>query len=265
MKVYLSADIEGVTGVTHWDETDRLKSDYIEFREQMTAEVSAACEGALQAGAAEIWVKDAHASARNLIASRLPKQTHLIRGWSGHPFSMVQELDESFHAMLMVGYHSRAGSGENPLAHTFSGNIASLQINGSYASELQIHAYTAAYVNVPLVFVSGDEGICEEAAVLIPQIATLAVKRGVGDASVNIHPHLAVEKIFERVQKALQDDVSKYRLPLPGQFAVEITYKDHAIARKASFFPGAVLKQPHTIGFESDDYFEVLRLFAFVL
>jgi D-amino peptidase len=265
MKVYLSADIEGVTGVTHWDETDRLKSDYIEFREQMTAEVSAACEGALQAGAAEIWVKDAHASARNLIASRLPKQTHLIRGWSGHPFSMVQELDESFHAMLMVGYHSRAGSGENPLAHTFSGNIASLQINGSYASELQIHAYTAAYVNVPLVFVSGDEGICEEAALLIPQIATLAVKRGVGDASVNIHPHLAVEKIFERVQKALQDDVSKCRLPLPGQFAVEITYKDHAIARKASFFPGAVLKQPHTIGFESDDYFEVLRLFAFVL
>ena len=265
MKVYLSADIEGVTGVTHWDETDRLKSDYIEFREQMTAEVSAACEGALQAGAAEIWVKDAHASARNLIASRLPKQTHLIRGWSGHPFSMVQELDESFHAMLMVGYHSRAGSGENPLAHTFSGNIANLQINGSYASELQIHAYTAAYVNVPLVFVSGDEGICEEAALLIPQIATLAVKRGVGDASVNIHPHLAVEKIFERVQKALQDDVSKCRLPLPGQFAVEITYKDHAIARKASFFPGAVLKQPHTIGFESDDYFEVLRLFAFVL
>ncbi len=265
MKVYISADIEGITGVTHWDEADRVKSDHNEFREQMTAEVSAACEGALQAGATEIWVKDAHASARNLIAARLPKQTRLIRGWSGHPFSMVQELDESFHALLMVGYHSRAGSEANPLAHTITDKIASLKINGRYASELQINAYTAAYVNVPLVFVSGDEGICQEATQLIPPIATLAVKRGVGNASVNIHPHLAVEKTTERVQRALTDNVAQCRLPLPGQFTVEITYRDHTMARRASFFPGAELVRPHTIGFESNDYFEVLRLFAFVL
>ena len=265
MKVYISADIEGVTGVTHWDEADRLKSDYNEFREQMTAEVSAACEGALLAGATEIWVKDAHASARNLIAARLPRQTHLIRGWSGHPFSMVQELDGSFHAMLMVGYHSRAGSGANPLAHTISGNIAGIKINGGYASELLINAYTAAYVNVPLVFVSGDEGLCEDATLLIPRIATVAVKRGVGDASINIHPHLSVDQIIEQVQTALQNDVSTCHLPLPEQFAVQITYKDHAMACRASFFPGAVLEQPHIVGFESDDYFEVLRLFAFVL
>lgn len=265
MKVYISADIEGITGVTHWDEADRQNPDYSEFKEQMTAEVSAACEGALQAGAAEIWVKDAHGSARNLIASKLPRQTFLIRGWSGHPFSMVQELDESFNALLMIGYHSRAGSGANPLAHTNSGKIASLKINGHFASELLIHAHTAAYVNVPLVFVSGDEGLCEEAASLIPEIKTLAVKRGLGDASINIHPHFATEKITEGVQSALQDDVSKCRLALPEYFAVEINYKEHAVARKASFFPGAVLKQPHTIGFESDDYFEVLRLFSFVL
>jgi len=265
MKVYISADIEGVTGVTHWDEAERLKPDYREFREQMTAEVAAACEGALLAGATQIWVKDAHASARNLIAARLPRQTQLIRGWSGHPFSMVQELDESFDAMLMVGYHSRAGSDANPLAHTISDSIAALKINGRYASELLMHAYTAAYVKVPLVFVSGDEGICEDAAVLIPPITTVAVKRGVGDASINIHPHLAVDQIMKQVQTALQDDVSKCRLPLPEQFAVQITYRDHAMAHRASFFPGAVREQPHTIGFESDDYFEVLRLFAFVL
>ncbi len=265
MKIFISADIEGITGVTHWDEADRLKPDYSEFREQMTAEVSATCEGALLAGATEIWVKDAHASGRNLIAARLPKQTHLIRGWSGHPFSMVQELDEGFDAMLMVGYHSRAGSGANPLAHTISGNIAALKINGNYASELLMHAYTAAYVKVPLVFVSGDQGICKDAALLIPPISTVAVKRGVGNASINIHPHLAVDRIIERVQTALQNDVPTCLLPLPEQFAVQITYRDHAMAHRASFFPGAVLEQPHTIGFESDDYFEVLRLFAFVL
>ena len=100
---------------------------------------------------------------------------------------------------------------------------------------------------------------------MIPQVATLAVKRGVGEASVNIHPHLAVEKIVEEVQNALQDDASKCRLKLPKQFTIEITYRDHPVARRASFFPGASLKPPSTIEFESDDYFEVLRLLSFVL
>ena len=99
---------------------------------------------------------------------------------------------------------------------------------------------------------------------MIPNITTLAVKDGTGNTTVNIHPHLAVEKILESVHTALQGDVSKCRLPLPEHFAVDITYKDHAMASKASFFPLAVSTQPRTIRFESNDYFEVLRLFAFV-
>jgi D-amino peptidase len=265
MKVFISADIEGVTGVTHWDETEKPKADYAEFREQMTAEVSAACEGALQAGCAEVWVKDAHASGRNLIAAKLPRETRLVRGWSGHPFSMVQELDENFDAMLMVGYHSRAGSGANPLAHTISGKIAVLKINEHFASELLIHAYAAAAVNVPLVFVSGDDGICKEAAGLIPNITAIAVKQGVGDATINIHPHVAAEEIRQAAETALMGDVTKCRLTLPEKFTVDITYREHPVAHKASYFPGAELIQPHTIRFISDDYFEALRLFAFVL
>jgi len=114
MKIYISADIEGITGTTHWDEADKKNSDFKEFQEQMTAEVAAACEGALRAGATEILVKDAHDTARNIIASKLPREVRLVRGWSGHPFSMVQYLDETFHAVLMIGYHSRAGLDTNP-------------------------------------------------------------------------------------------------------------------------------------------------------
>src|SRR5512136_2281103 len=135
MKIYISADIEGVTGVTHWDETDLGKAESSLFREQMTAEVAAACEGALQAGATEIWVKDAHDSARNIIASRLPHEARLIRGWSGHPFIMVEELDATFQSLILVGYHSRMGSGGNPLSHTMSGNVTWLKINDQFASE----------------------------------------------------------------------------------------------------------------------------------
>jgi D-amino peptidase len=265
MKVCISADIEGITGTTHWDEASKSKPDYREFQEQMTAEVAAACEGALRAGATEILVKDAHDSARNIIAAKLPREARLVRGWSGHPFSMVQYLDETFCALLLVGFHSSAGADTNPLAHTISGRIARVKINDRYASEMLLHAYAAALVNVPLVYIAGDAGICEEAASLNPQITTTAVKQGVGDSTVSIHPHLAVDKIKKGAQTALEGDVSRCQLQMPERFSVEIEYRDHAQAYRASFYPGVSQTSPHAIQFESDDYFEVLRLISFVI
>lgn len=176
MKIFISADIEGITGTTHWDEATKTSPDFAEFSEQMTAEVAAACEGAFSAGATEIYIKDAHATARNLIATNLPQETQLIRGWSEHPYSMVQELDSAFDAVLMIGYHSRAGSDENPLAHTISGKASAIKINNLFASEFLIHTYAAALVDVPVVFLSGDEGICTEAKSILPEISTVAVK-----------------------------------------------------------------------------------------
>ncbi|MCJ7789554.1 MAG: M55 family metallopeptidase, partial [Candidatus Atribacteria bacterium] len=81
MKIYISADIEGVTGIAHWDETEKSKSDYQKFAQQMTDEVKAACEGAVNAGVEEIWIKDAHDSGRNIIAVDLPEIIRLVRGW----------------------------------------------------------------------------------------------------------------------------------------------------------------------------------------
>jgi D-amino peptidase len=265
VKIYISADIEGITGTTHWDEAEKKKSDYSEFREQMTAEVVAACEGALNAGATEIWVKDAHDTGRNIIASKLPEGVRLVRGWSGHPFSMVQELDQTFHAMIVIGYHSRAGSDTSPLAHTMTGSVAHIKINDRYASEFLLHTYAAALVNVPVVFVSGDEGLCQEVTSLNPNIVTNAVMQGIGNSTVSIHPHLAIKRTREGVEKALQGDVSRCQIPLPDHFSIELRYKDHAKAYQSAFFPGANLKEPYTVQFESDDYFEVLRFFLFTV
>src|SRR5258705_2267272 len=110
LKVYISADIEGVAGITDWEEARKAQPAYPEFREEMTSEVVADCEGAIAAGATDILIKDAHATGRNIIAARLPDCARLIRGWSGHPLCMVQELDDSFAAVLLLGYHSKAGS-----------------------------------------------------------------------------------------------------------------------------------------------------------
>ena len=141
MKIYISADIEGVTGVTHMEETLKNKADYDEFQEQMTAEVLAACNGALKAGAKEIYIKDAHDTGRNLIASKLPEQVKLIREWSQHPYCMMQELDDTFDAVIMIGYHSAAASQNSPLAHTLTEKYSSIKINAKPASEFLINAY----------------------------------------------------------------------------------------------------------------------------
>ncbi len=264
MKVYISADIEGVTGVTHRDETEIGKPDYGTFREQMTAEVAAACEASTAAGASEIWIKDAHATGRNLLAAKLPPGARLVRGWSGHPFSMVQELDATFAALILIGYHARAGSAASPLAHTSTGVFAYIKVNDRYASELLLHGYAAASVGVPLVFVSGDAGVCEEARALGPAIVTFPVKHGVGGATVNIHPEQALQGIRDGVRKALQGNLSRCRFSLPDRFAVEVGYKDHAKAYRASFYPGASLSGPSAVTFEAGDYFEVLRFLMFV-
>ena len=226
MKIYITADIEGVTGATQWDETDRKHADCAEFREQMTAEVAAACEGALNSGATEVWVKDAHGSGRYIIPAKLPREVRLVREWSGHPFAMMQELDETFHAALAIGYHARAGSDGSPLAHTMTEvNMIYIKINDQYASEFMVSAYTAGLVGVPVVFLSGDAAICQEAQAFIPGLATVAVKHGVGNTTVNIHPHLAVERIRAGVEAALKADVSKCRVPRPDHFPVEIRYQ----------------------------------------
>lgn len=264
MKIYISADIEGVNGTTSWDETEKKHADYSEFREQMTAEVAAACEGALEAGATEIYVKDAHDSARNIIAARLPREARLLRGWSGHPYMMMDGLDSSFHAAMMIGYHARAGSATNPLSHTMSGSDAYVKINDRFASEFLINAFIAGQAKVPVVFVSGDAGLCLDAAEFIPGLTSVAVKEGKGNATINLHPHVAVEKIRAGVRHALKGDVARCQVTLPAHFSVEIKYKEHPRAYSASFFPGAVLADSHTLRFESDDYFEVLKLFMFV-
>jgi D-amino peptidase len=263
MKIYISADIEGVTGATDWNETDKAHASFTEFSEQMTAEVAAACQGALAAGASEILVKDAHWTGRNLLAARLPRQARLVRGWMSDPYAMMAGLDESFDAALMIGYHSRAGSAGSPLAHTMSGRVVYVKINGLPVAEFTINSYTAAWLGVPVVFLSGDAALCQDASAFLPGLTTVAVKEGIGEATVNIHPELAVERIRDSVEQALKGDLGRCRVPLPAHFEVELRYKDHAPARQISFYPGAKLLEPHVVQFAAEDYFEVLRFFHF--
>jgi D-amino peptidase len=264
VKVYISADIEGVTDVTHWDETELGKGVFAQAQEQMIAEVVAACEGARDAGATEIWVKDAHDTGCNLIHGRLPREVKLIRAWAPHPLMMMQELDETFAAVALIGYHSRAASGGSPLSHTMTGEWALVTINGQPASECLINTMSAAMFRVPVVLVTGDKALCEEVNAFNPATKTIAVKEGRGNSTINIHPHTAVELIKKSMKEALTGDLKACLKPLPDYFDVKLTFRKHAKAFSASFYPGAEKIDDCTVGFKSDRYYEVLRFLQFV-
>jgi D-amino peptidase len=263
MRVYLSADIEGITSIAHWDEADRGHPDYPTFRNRMEAEVAAAVEGALAGGASEVVVKDAHASARNLRAHRLPASTLLIRGWSGHPYAMVQELDDSFSALLAVGFHSPGTSGGHPLAHTMTGRFNRVSVNGVHQSELRLCRTTAATHGVPLVFVSGDGALCETATVDDPAIRVVATHRGVGNSVLARHPETVEAEIRSRVCAAVES-ASHHGVPEPlGPFELEIRFRRPLDAYRASHYPGAKLAADDTVVLEAERWMEVLTALAF--
>ena len=268
-KLFLSADIEGTCGISHWDETSPDKPDYAYFARQMTREVSAACQGAADAGVEEMLVKDAHGGARNIDPAALPRCARVLRGWTNDPHMMVAGLDSSFEGVFFTGYHSCAGSDANPLAHTLTGDVALFTINGQPASELTIHCLAAASMGVPILLVTGDEGLCEGIRAVNPRIHTVAVNRGMGEATLSLfHPDEAVGRIREAARAAVtaaRADPTAFAYPLPGSFDLEVTYRKHAQAERNSHYPGARKTASCSVRFETADYGEALRFMHFCL
>ena len=267
-RIFISSDIEGTCGIADWDETSLGKAEYEPFRRQMTAEVCAACEGAFSGGCDDILIKDAHDSARNLTPSGLPDRVSIFRGWGSDVYSMMSGVDSSFAGAMFTGYHSSSNTDASPLAHTMNLQNVSVRINGIQASEMLINAFVLAMVDVPLLMVTGDAGVCEQARRLNPNVYTVPVQRGQGSGTISIHPAEAVRRIRETAEKAARDGLAhpeKFRIELPNKFDVEVEFVKHMKARRAGFYPGVRQTGPRSVVFSSDAYFDVLRFFMFCL
>lgn len=265
MKIFISVDIEGVTGVTSRPETVLGQEEHRKAARQMTLETLAAIEGALEAGASEIYVKDGHATGRNLDMSDFPKEVKLIRDWTGEPVSMMAGLDESFDGAVYIGYHAEAYSDGNPLAHTINSSmINSIRVNGAYASEFFLNAHRAAELKVPSIFIAGDRAICESAKEISRGIETVAVKEGRGGATISISPQLACDLIRAGVKRAVENR-GQCRLDLADSYEVEMAYKDHAKAYRACFYPGVRRLDAKTVGFTASSMLELMTTRMFIM
>ena len=264
MKLLLSADMEGTAGIAAWEETAKGGAEYAYFRQLMTEEVCAACRGALASGnVTELLVRDAHGSACNLLPDRLPKEAKVLRAWAGEPGGMVSGLALGFDALAMTGCHAAAYTDGNPLAHTLNTKNQFIRINGELASEFLINAYAAALHGAAMIFVSGDEAVCQSAQALCPTITAVPVLRAHGGASLSLQPERAREEICEGMRAAASRLDNRKPVPLPGHFSVEVEFRSHVQARRGGFYPGAVAVGRMGVGFESDDFAEVLRFLFF--
>jgi D-amino peptidase len=263
LKVFISVDMEGVAGVvTRDDEVITTGKDYDYFRDLMAKETNAAIEGALAAGAAEIIVRDSHGTARNILPESLNEKALLLRDWSGGYMSMMEGIDETFDAVVFIGYHAKAGTPNAILEHTMSSkNITDVSINNISMPESGINALIAGYFDVPVVFISGDEAICNQAREMFKEIETVAVKKGIGFAALNLHPEAARTKIREGVKRSLQN-IAKYKpYKLKSPYTLVLTLMHETLVHEKSIYPGATRTGDWELTYKSEDLIEIIKAF----
>lgn len=222
MKVYISADIEGIGCVVRSEHSSPGGREYERARRFMTAEVNGAALGAFAAGATDVVVADAHNVGLNLIPEELDERVRLIMG-SPRPLAMMEGIENGFDAVFLVGYHGRAGTAHGVIAHTFTGRIAEVRFNNLVIGEIGISALLAGAHRVPVVFMSGDDAGCREAEALLPGLATVAVKQGIGAyAALCSHPRICRQRIQKTAEAALRA-CSQSGFPAPLTLAGPIT------------------------------------------
>jgi D-amino peptidase len=262
MKVFISVDMEGITGVANWEDVSLSGKDYDYFRRIMSREANAAVEGALAAGATEVIVRDAHGSARNILPDLLDEKAKLVRDWSGGPKMMMEGIDGSFAAAVLIGCHAKAGTKDAMLEHTSSGSVTDFSINGISMPEAGYNALIAGSYGVPAVFVAGDKALCEQVKALFGPLETVAVKEGIGSAAVNLHPDVARAKIRAGVEKALRNLKSAKPYMIAPPYRLVLKLKEEEQVHRGSFYPGAKRTGEWELTYETNNILDLLTAFS---
>ncbi|MEK3977169.1 M55 family metallopeptidase [Psychrobacillus sp. FSL K6-1267] len=259
MKLFISVDMEGITGLPDYTFVESNKHNYERARRIMTQEANAIVEGALSTGVKEVLVNDSHSKMNNLLVEELHPEASLITG-DLKPYSMVQSLDESYIGAVFAGYHSRAGQ-PGVMSHSMIFGVRNMYINDVVIGELGLNAYVAGYYGVPVIMVAGDDGACREAEALIPGIITAAVKQSISRSAVKtLHPQKSQALLKEKVAEAIKKRDEILPLIPPEQPVLKIEFTNYGQAEWAALMPGCEIIEGTTIvKFEAKDILEAYR------
>jgi len=260
IKIYISADIEGVSGVVHKEHTARDGKEHDRARMLMTDEINSAIQGAINGGASEIIVNDSHGTMRNIYQEQLSPEAKLILG-SPKQLQMMEGIDETYDAALFVGYHTRMGQ-NGILNHTFNGRvIRSIKINDFEYGEFGLNSLIAGYYNVPVVFVSGCNLLAKEAIDLIPDIQTGIVKETINRmTALNEHPYNSKNIIKEKSETGVLKRNKIKPLSLDSPFTVSVEFLNTGLADAAEILPIVKREDPLTVTFSSSNIVDSYRI-----
>lgn len=264
MKVFISADIEGIGGVATWDQARTDGPDHAHARRWMTGDVNAAVEGALAGGATEVLVRDAHGRARNILWEDLHPAARLLSGWDPD-INMTSGLDPSFGLVLLIGYHPGPAVPRGVLSHTFTTRIRTLTLNGLPCNEAVVAALQAGTLGIPVGLVTGQAELQDEIRPALPHTGFVSVKQGVAYQSAILEPHVEVRRrITEGARDAVAARVSgkgaqPFRPDPPLTLALGLTTAEAALAVAA--LPGVERVAPADVTLTAETADELLSRF----
>ena len=273
MRIYISADLEGINGIVHSTQTQPGEPGYERAIQLMHKELAAVVEGIRTCGATDIYIADAHWDARNLRVELLPAGVHLISGWQ-RPFSMVSGVsgsvgaktlvDQPFDGVFFVGYHARAGVACGVLSHTYRAQIYSdVRLNGDPVGETGLNAALAGFFGVPIAFLSGDDAACSEAHELLgDRLTSVTVKRAVSRyAAVCLPEDEVLTSLRHGAAEAMnkRDYWSLYTPKRPT--TLTLTFFDPAMADATELLPDIKRLDDRTVELAHSDYSVLFRLF----
>jgi D-amino peptidase len=266
MKIYISADMEGVVGAVTAEQLGPTGFEYQRFREFMTQEVNAAIEAAFEAGATEIVVSDSHGNGQNLLIEKLPKNILLVRAFP-RPLMMMQGIDATFDGVIFLGYHSSTTNPQGVRAHTMSSaRLADVQLNNISMSEGSFNAAIAGHFNVPIIMVSGDDAAVKEVTALLGDVEGAVVKWNYGfHSAMTMMPEAAYDLIREKVKKAMGriKAFKPYKLKTPVQ--LDVRFKNYRPSEVLSYLSIVERTAAHSIRFMGKDIIEVSKFMEFIL
>lgn len=266
MRVLISVDMEGISGVVDGADVRPGEAEYERNRWLMTAEANAAIRGvfAYDPGA-YVVVSDAHANFRNLLPEQLDRRARLLRG-KPKAGGMVAGVDDDTDAVIFVGYHGRAGTPASVLSHTVSGAvIADVRCNGMQLGELGLNTAFVAELGAVPVLAVGDDTVAAEAASVAPGIHAVVVKHALGSGAAEcLHPEEACERIAAAVGAALKDRRSVRPVQFSGPVTLEIETHHPGMGELALLIPGVERAEGCTLRYEAADFATAFRMVQLV-
>jgi D-amino peptidase len=239
LRIFVSVDMEGATGIVHRDQLLPGQSDYARGRELLTRDVLAAVNAALSYdGVEHVRVCDGHGTMRNLLLERFPAACDVVVGpASSKTLCQSEGLDAGYSATMYVGYHARAGTPGAVLPHTWVGSLVhEIRVNGKPFGEAALNAALAGEFGVPAVFLAGDEAACREAKETVGDwVVTVATKRATGPAAAICKPPSRTEEeIRLGVLVALEGLRRARPLRVAGPVAFAVAFHTVAQADRAA-------------------------------